>query len=239
MTCVKMSAAGSSSSRDGLTRSHRCSRACRARFGTARRAGATLRHAHRAGPDARLALDTMTDVKSVDVGGALFVDKCVCDRAPLQFLIRRSMGLLRQPDGMAASDALASRRGLNLSTSPILQVLRCENQGHVLLKPPCSPARCVLADPRTTPTALAGRRKVRPSSRLRRLSSSASRTRADPHVRHAPTPLKIRSASTRRARRSAAARGRLHRLRSGPQVQHRGHGAPLAHAGAHHGQIPA
>jgi len=137
-----MSAAGSSSSRDGFTRSHRCSqepvelvlapRGVRAQ---------TLRHAHRAEADrdARLALDTMTDVKSVDVGGALFVDKCVCDRAPLQFTHfaapRGAFATARL--GMAASDALAiATRTEPSPTSPILQVLRCENQGHVLPEAP-------------------------------------------------------------------------------------------------------
>lgn len=101
----------------------------------------TLRHAHRAEADrdARLALDTMTDVKSVDVGGALFVDKCVCDRAPLQFTHfaapRGAFATARL--GMAASDALAiATRTEPSPTSPILQVLRCENQGHVLPEAP-------------------------------------------------------------------------------------------------------
>ena len=153
-------------------------------FCTARRAGAdtATRTSRRGRPRRTTRAHTMTDVKSVDVGGALFVDKCVRDRAPLNSLIRRPRGALRQPDGWRPRTRSRSRRGLNPLQPPRPQVLRCENQGMSSLKPPVQSGSV-----RTRRSAHDTHRLCHPRDSIhplgfRRLSSSASRTRALTHT---------------------------------------------------------
>ena len=230
MTCVKMSAAGSSSSRDGFTRSHRCSqepvelvlapRGVRAQ---------TLRHAHRAEADrdARLALDTMTDVKSVDVGGALFGGQVrVRPRAAHPLISPLREAHLRQPDEDGGLDALAiATRTEPSPTSPILQVLRCENQGHVLPEAPGAVRLGAYSQIRARhPPPLPNSAKESRSILSASVASHrpASRTRALTHTSVTHQLLRKFAVLRPDAPDVRPPRGvALHRLRSGPQVQHR------------------
>ena len=155
---------------------------------------------------------TMSDVKSIDVGGALFVDKCVPRHRELppfaRSRVRRGLGRARSRPPTASSPP----RDPRLTAVPAPrepQVLRRQDQGHVLGK--ALRAVRLGASPNRTPLTTRASSGISRNDFSRALSERARRFRserltADSYVSR--SNHHGHSVSTRRGPRSGAAPAR-------------------------------